>query len=132
MTMHPMSGNPASNALVAIGRVWANDRSLVTPVGTFDLRDVTVTAYDQSREERFIPGWAIVMTIITFFFFFLGLLFLLVRDTRVSGHVVVQFSTGTQMVHAEHIPIGSQYDRDEQFRRVSFLQSLIGSVRARG
>lgn len=112
--------------------MWANDQSLVTPVGTFDLRNVNVMAFDQSREERYIPGWAIVMAIIGFFFAFLGLLFLLVRETRFSGLVVVQFSGERGMTHSEHIPITSQHERDDQFRRVSYLQTLIGAARARG
>jgi hypothetical protein len=47
-----------------------------------------------SREETFIPGWAIALAIIGFFFLLLGLLFLLVRERRTTGFMQITVSNG--------------------------------------
>lgn len=71
--------------LVMLGDIGVSQHWVVTPVGTVPIAGSQFFVADQTRVERYTPGWAIVLAVIGFFFFFLGLLFLLVRDTRVSG-----------------------------------------------
>jgi hypothetical protein len=47
----------------------------------YSMTTATLTYETQRDARRKIPTWAIVLAIIGFFFFFLGLLFLLVKET---------------------------------------------------
>ena len=79
---------------VHFGDINMTDHWLVTPQGTMPLAGSQIFISDMSREEPFIPAWAIVFTIIFFIFFFLGLLFLLIKETRTTGFMQITVSNG--------------------------------------
>ena len=79
---------------VQFGDISMSDHWLVTPQGTMPLAGTQVFISDMSREERFIPGWAIALAIIGALFFLLGLFFLLVKETRTTGFMQITVSNG--------------------------------------
>ena len=71
--------------LVTLGDIAVSQHWVVTPAGTVPTAGSQFFVADHTRIEKYPPGWAIALAIVGFLFFFLGLLFLLVRSTRVSG-----------------------------------------------
>lgn len=86
------SGQAVDPPLVQIGDITVSSYWVVTPIGTRPVGETTWTVTDLSRSYRAIPGWAIVLTIITVWFFLLGLLWLLVKEDRTDGVIQVTVS----------------------------------------
>jgi hypothetical protein len=63
--------------------------------------------------------------------FLLSLLFLLAKETRVSGHVAVVVRARNGQSYVEHVPVASAPQRNHVYGRVTYLQSLIGQERWR-
>ena len=78
-----------------IGDISFTDHWIITPQGTIPLANAQIYVTDQTRAERYTPTWAIVLAVIGFFFLLLGLLFLLVRETRVTGFVQITVTNGS-------------------------------------
>jgi hypothetical protein len=130
MTMQPAMGAPAPTPyLVTIGAIGATPEFAVTPGGSWHLADVNVSAHDQTSTTTHTPGWAIVMTVITVWFFLLGLLFLLARERRTQGFVAVQLWASNGQSYTEHIQVWTEQQRADVLNRVNYLQSLIGRAR---
>jgi len=126
MTMQPMPIQP--NTLVGIGNVTATQDWIVTPAGTWRLADTNVTTYDQTTTTTHTPAWAIVMVVVFIWFFLLSLLFLLAKETRVSGYVAVHVQAGGQSF-TEQVPVWNAQQRADVLNRVAYLQQLIGQAR---
>lgn len=120
---------PAQPFLVSMGNVHATEHWVVTPGGSWRLAEVNVTSTDQTATTTHTPAWAIVLVIVFIWFFFLSLLFLLARETRVSGYVTIFIQSGTQ-TYTEQVPVASAIQRADVINRVAYLQSLIGHARA--
>ena len=86
---------PGEHPLVSFGDISMTEHWLVTPQATLPLAGTQIIVTDQTRVERFTPAWAIVLAVIGFFFFFLGLLFLLVRENRVTGFMQITVVNGS-------------------------------------
>lgn len=114
--------------LVQVGNIQATSEYLMTPAGTWPLANVNVTSVDQTAMTTYTPGWAIAMVIIFIWFFFLSLLFLLARETRVAGYVAVHVQAGAQ-AYTDQIPIQNDAQRYDVMNRINYLQSLIGGAR---
>lgn len=128
MTLEPSghSGMPAH--LVSIGNVHVTEEHIITPVGTWPLAEVNVTTSDQTATTTHTPGWAIAMVILFIWFFLLSLLFLLARQTRVSGFIAVHIQAGSYS-YTEQVPVYSAQQRWDVLNRVVFLQGAIGRAR---
>jgi hypothetical protein len=132
MSMQSTGGAPIGNEnLVTIGGVGANADVIMTPGGSWPLAEVNVTTQDQTTTTTHTPTWAIVMTVVTVWFFLLGLLFLLARERRVQGNVAVTVWAGNGQSYTEFVPISSEYERAEVVNRVAYLQGIIGQARWR-
>ncbi|GAB3567951.1 hypothetical protein GCM10027344_31100 [Spelaeicoccus albus] len=103
---------------------------MITPVGTVPLHRAQFTFSDMSRTDRVTPAWAIVLAIIGFFFFLLGLLFLLAKEERTSGAVQV-IVTGPGFMHTFQTPVASSAIVRDFAGRVNYASSLAASARAR-
>ncbi|UFS60648.1 hypothetical protein [Subtercola endophyticus] len=131
MTIVPAQPTPAQpQFLVGIGNVNATDYWIVTPAGTWPLADINVTSHDQTSTTTHTPAWAIVMVVIFIWFFLLSLLFLLAKETRVSGYVAVHIQAGSQSF-TEQIPVWNAQQRADVLQRVAYLQGLVGQARYR-
>lgn len=80
------------HVMVSFGDIHLTKHWLVTPQGTRELAGTQVFVADFTTQTRVIPGWAIVLAVLGFFFFLLGLFFLLVRETRTTGFLQVTVS----------------------------------------
>ncbi len=133
MTLNtPAQAHGASPVLVTLGQIVANENWVTTPAGSWELKDANVTLIDQTRMESRIPVWAIVTAVITFLFFFLGLLFLLAKENVITGYITLTVTSDQGHVFTEHVPVNSFILRDDIFGRVNYLQFLIGQARAKG
>lgn len=83
---------PSPVGYVQIGDIQVRDGTVHTPAGSCPLRGSRWMMMDHSVIERRTPVWAIVLAIVLAWFFLLGLLFLLVKEDRVSGFVEVVVS----------------------------------------
>lgn len=126
-----MSTPTESPYLISIGNIHATQQYVVTPAGTWPLAEVTVDSRDQTATTSGIPAWAIIMVIVFIWFFLLSLLFLLAREERASGSIVVTVTHNAGGQWVEHVPIQAPHWRDDTLARVSYLQNLVGVARAR-
>jgi hypothetical protein len=102
----PNSSAPLTNheaPLVQIGDILVSEHWIVTPNGPAPLAGSQWTVRDMSTVTRHTPSWAVVLAVFGFFFFFLGLLFLLVKEDRVAGYVEVSVRSGN-LFHLTQIP----------------------------
>lgn len=126
MSMPPAAGPE----LVRIMNISATAEHVITPVGSWPLAQINVTSTDQTSTTTHTPAWAIVMTILFIWFFLLSLLFLLARQTRVSGYIAIYIQAGSQS-YTEQVPVYSAVQRADVLNRVTYLQGLIGQARSR-
>jgi hypothetical protein len=129
MTIQPMSSAAPGQPLMSIGNLHFTEQYVMTPAGTWPLAQTNVTTSDQTATTTHTPAWAVVLTIIFIWLFLLSLLFLLARQTRVSGYMAVHVQSGGYS-YTEQVPVYSAAQKTDVFNRVLFVQSLIG--RARG
>ena len=76
--------------LGTIGEIAFSQHTVITPVGRFPIRGTVWTVNDMSRTDRSTPTWAVIVAILVFWWTcLLGLLFLLVKEEKTTGHVQV-------------------------------------------
>jgi hypothetical protein len=121
----PMHEQP----LVMIGDITVSASWVVTPAGTRPLREVNWHVADMSRTTRVIPQWAIVLAVIGFFFFLLGLLFLLVKEDRTDGSVQVAV-TGPGFSYSSQIPVYAPAQVADVHQRVAYARSVTAAAQA--
>jgi len=113
--------------LVQIGDIVFSKSWVVTPIGTRPIQGTQLFVADLSRTESKIPTWAIVLAVILAFFFLLGLLFLLVRETRTVGYVQVTVQNG-DLVYATQVAAPSPYVAQDVTARVTYARQLIAAA----
>ncbi|MDQ0241458.1 hypothetical protein [Arthrobacter bambusae] len=128
MTIQPAHSSGQAAPLVSIGNVHVTEQYVMTPAGTWPLAQVNVTTTDQTSTTTHTPAWAIVMVILFIWFFLLSLLFLLARETRISGFVAVHIQAGNYS-YTEQVPVYSAVQRADVLNRALYVQSLIGRAR---
>jgi len=121
-----MSGEPV---LVTIGDISVTQSRVFTPSGSRDLSEVSWTVTDMSVTSQGIPAWAIVCAIIFFAFCGLGLLFLLVKETKTQGAVQITVH-GPGFVHTSQIPVYSLDQVADLNARVNYVRTLTASYAA--
>lgn len=123
---YELQGEPV---LVVIGDISVTRTRVFTPSGIKPLNEVSWTITDGSVTTNGIPTWAIICAIIGLFFFLLGLLFLLVKETRTSGAMQVTVY-GPGFVHTAHIPVTSQAQVIDINARVNHARMVAGAFGA--
>jgi hypothetical protein len=113
--------------LVNIGDIHVSPHWVVTPSGTAPLAGAQWFFLDQSRTERKIPTWAIVLAIVFAFACLLGLLFLLVKEDATVGWVQVSVRAGG-LTHITHVPVTSRMDVARVAQLVQQAQALTAQV----
>ena len=84
------------------------DGQVVTPNGAGPLKGSQWIVHDQTVRTTGIPAYAIVLAIVFALACLLGLLFLLIKEDRISGFITVNVRTG-KLSHTTQIPaIGAQ------------------------
>lgn len=126
-----MSAPNESSYLISVGHIHATQDYVVTPAGTWPLAEVTVESRDQTATTSGIPAWAVILVIVFIWFFLLSLLFLLAREERTSGSIVVTVTHTSGRQWVEHVHIQAPHWRDDTLARVSYLQNLVNAARTR-
>lgn len=93
--------------VLQFGDVTVTQTEVITPAGRVPLRGSQFLFSDSSMTTQSTPAWAIVLAVIGFFFFFLGLLFLLVKEERTTGFVTITVTT-QGFTHTAHVPVMSR------------------------
>lgn len=113
--------------LVTIGDISVTPSSVVTPSGSAPIGEVHFFLTDLSHTRHSIPAWAIVCAVLFFLFCFLGLLFLLVKETRTEGHVQVVVQ-GPRLLHTVHLPVWSVDQVHDYNARVNYARSISATA----
>ncbi|MBE2998430.1 hypothetical protein IDM40_06880 [Nocardiopsis sp. HNM0947] len=125
-TLQPYGAGDAGPQLLTLGDISVSQHMVVTPAGRFPLRGSVWTVTDMSRTERTTPAWAIVVAILTFLWTcLLGLLFLLAKETRTTGHIQVTVQREGHF-HATVVPANSPMDAQRIHQQVNYVRSLSG------
>ncbi len=85
----PPPGTARLGILLTIGDIGITTDSIVTPNGSAPLAGSQWIFTDHTNVEQKIPGWAIILAIALGLACGVGLLFLLVKDTRITGYAEV-------------------------------------------
>lgn len=115
-------------ALLTMGALQVTQTHIFTPLGALPLVDSNVTFIDQTRQTSKTPTWAIVLTIITVWFFLLGLLFLMAKEVTTSGYVSVTIQHRDGRSYTEHVPVSSAYRRDQVIAQAGWMQQAAASA----
>lgn len=125
----PMPSAPVGQPfLITIGDIGVTQDAVVTPNGTGPLAGSQWIVTDRTTTTQAIPTWAIVMAILFALACLLGLLFLLVKEARITGYVEVTVRTGDVM-HMTQLPVHGAGDFDRYRHMVSYAQSLAAQAR---
>lgn len=122
--MQPLPSSPAEPILVSVGDISCTAHEVLTPAGRFPLRGTTWVVRDSSRVEERIPPVAIVLAILFFIFCLLGLLFLLMKEKRVTGYVEVSVQGPGGLYHLTQLPAGVPGVLQDAHSRVDYIRGL--------
>lgn len=100
MTAAPWPAPPAEPWLLQLGDVGVTPTWVVTPRGTAPLAGSEWWGVQRTGYTQHIPVWAIILAVVLFP---IGLLFLLAKETRVTGWVEVTVRSGA-LVHVTTVP----------------------------
>ncbi|MEU9603187.1 hypothetical protein [Streptomyces sp. NPDC048057] len=114
---------PLGSPLVAIGDIVVMHDTIVTPAGHLPLKGAVWNVTDMSRTEEKIPTHAIVLAVVFFFFCFLGLLFLLMKEKKTTGYVQVTVTSGGKH-HATMVPAQHMMTIQHVMGQVNYARSL--------
>jgi hypothetical protein len=120
----------AGPVLVMIGDIVCTSTTVITPSGQAPVGSVVWSYTDMSRTNRVIPTWAIICTVIFFFFCLLGLLFLLAKEDQTDGSVQVVVQ-GPGFLHQVQMPVSSVMQVQDYAARVNYARSLSASAQGR-
>ena len=119
----PEASSAPEAYLHTIGDIAVTATRVVTPNGTGPLRTSQWLVTDDSRTERRIPAYAIILAIVFAFFCLFGLFFLLIRETRYHGYALVTVRTGN-LYHVAQIPVSDGDLVRRVHQKVSQIQAL--------
>ncbi len=114
---------------VQFGDIAVTDTRVHTPVGSWPLQATTWTMNNQTFVTEAIPAWAIVCAIIGFFFCLLGLLFLLVKESRMNGAVQVSVQ-GPGLSYSSYIPVRNELAVFDISRNLDWVRYQVARLSA--
>jgi hypothetical protein len=105
----PPVPDPQDNTiLMSIGDISVTKDWVIVPQGWHPLRGTTWTVQDSSQVTEEIPTYAIVLAVVfTVILCGLGLLFLLIKERRYSGFIIVTVA-GPGLYHSVQLPPGPE------------------------
>jgi hypothetical protein len=120
----PRSPEAVEPTLVTVGDVIVTQSWVVTPSGTRARREVSWTVTPMYQTSTGIPTWAIVCAIIFFVFCLLGLLFLLAKEQKTTGHMQVTVQS-PGFIHTTYVPVSSPMQANDVADRVNYARALV-------
>ena len=127
MSMVPGATPPSDPLLFTIGDIGVSRHWVVTPNGSAPLSGSQWIGQDHSREQTGIPAWAIVLAIIFFLACLLGLLFLLAKETKVTGYFEVTVRSG-QVMHTTQLPVSNAQQVAQYRAMVHHAQAMAAGA----
>jgi hypothetical protein len=113
---------------LTIGDIAITNDKVITPNGIGNLAASQWIFSDMSRTESRIPSTAIILAIVFALLCLIGLLFLLMRETKITGYAEVSVHTGN-LFHKVQIPVKSQNEINNIRDLVNKAQSLAMKAR---
>jgi hypothetical protein len=120
-------GHGLDRLVVEVGDIGVTPAWLYLPDGRYPLRDSAWAYDDQVQEFTEIPPYAIVLAVIFFLVFLLGLLFLLIKEYRIEGVVQVTVE-GEGYRHATQVPVASYQGLIRVHHRVDYIRELAAAA----
>jgi hypothetical protein len=121
---YPATSSPI---LTTIGDMHITQFEVITPNGTHPLNGTSWYVTDNSTFEQATPQWAIVCAIVGFFFVcVLSLLFLLVKEQKATGSVVLTVQ-GNGWSHVTQLPPGTGANAHAQ---AAYVRTLVAALPA--
>jgi hypothetical protein len=118
----------ATDAVVlSIGDIGVTRNLIVTPNGSAPLKGSQWIVRDATRQEQRIPPYAIVLAIVFAFLCLIGLLFLLVKETKTVGFVEVTVTSGNLM-YMTQVPSTNPYQVNQIRSQVAQAQSMAAAA----
>jgi hypothetical protein len=110
--------------LARFGRITVTETMVRTSTRSFPLRGSVWRTFDYWQLRRVTPDWAIVLAVLGFFVMpFVSLLFLLVKEQRMSGVLQVAVWDGIRQ-HAVDLPVRGPLELQNWRRQVDYVRSL--------
>jgi hypothetical protein len=129
MTVEIPSSPAPMQPLVQIGDISVDQSWVHTPGGWVPTAQATWTVQDQTLRAMVIPGYAIVLAIVTSVMTcLLGLLFLLIKEERPTGWVQVTVH-GPGFTHTTQLPVSRQEMVMDVYARVEYARALTANAR---
>ena len=100
-------GGEPERWLATIGDIAISQHWVATPSGTYPISGSVWTVLDGSHYEEHIHPVGILLAILFIWFFFLGLLFLLMKERTAWGYIQVTVQ-GKGFYHSTVIPAGAE------------------------
>ena len=122
----PVPGRP-EQLVITIGDIGVSPSWVVTPNGTAPLAGSQWIVQDRTLTQRSIPTYAIVLAIIFALACLLGLLFLLIKEERITGYVEVTVRSGN-LFHGTQIPAQSPQAVHQVRQLVYQAQSMAAAI----
>lgn len=122
----PAPAASGSAFLLTIGDIGVTSDTIVTANGNAPLAGSQWILTDRTQTEQKIPTWAIVMAIIFAAACLLGLFFLLIKETRITGYAEVSVRSGS-LSHMTQLPVNNPNDIARYRAMVAQAQSLAAS-----
>lgn len=99
----------------------------------FDANRVRIQLDDRTRESTHVAPIGVILAVATFWIFLLGLLFLLVRETRLAGYVFVTIEDRYDgRIWVQPLFIGSFAQRARVFYLFGYFQQIVAWETSKG
>jgi hypothetical protein len=122
-----LSTPPLEPIRVSLGQIACTDNLVYTPVGTHPLAGTIWTTTNQTMVTESIPGYAIVLTILGVWFCLLGLLFLLIKERRLTGSVQVSVQ-GPGFSYSTYLPVNSELAIYQISTNVDWIRAHVAQL----
>lgn len=109
--------------LAAIGDITISQHWVMTPTGPHPIRGSVWTVTDMSQWNESISTAGVVLCIIFVWFCLLGLLFLLMKDRKLTGYIQVTVQ-GSGFYHQTLVPVRGPQTLMHVHQSVNYARSL--------
>jgi hypothetical protein len=122
----PVPAGAPEQILASFNDIHFSQHWVVTPYGSKPLKGARLIFTNTFQPQQFIPVWAIVLAVL---FFPIGLLFLLVKDTRTTTNY--QFTVNTDGFSYQTVILaipGQPAQFIDLQNRTNYVQTLIAAA----
>jgi hypothetical protein len=123
----PAQAGAPNAPLCTVGDIAVTQTRVITPNGQVPLEGTTWIVTHQTTMTQATPPWAIVLAIIFALACLLGLLFLLVKEQRISGFIQVTVQRDG-FYHATQVPISMAAQVADVEARVNYIRFLASQA----